>query len=686
MDYGSFCDRFNISLNEQQTAAVRSVDGAALLLAVPGSGKTTVLVTRLGYMIYCKGIAPEKILTMTYTVAATADMKKRFCSFFGEDYASRLEFRTINGVSSKIISYYEYVTGRKAFELLSDEGELSSLIRGIYHKVTGNFAVEGDIKNIRSLITYSKNMMLTDAEIKALDDENPRFSDIFNEYNAVMLEKKMMDYDDQMVYAYRILKRYPQILAHFRGIYEYICVDEAQDTSKIQHYIIRLLAGDRNNIFMVGDEDQSIYGFRAAYPEALMNFSATYKDAKVLLLETNYRSTVQIVEKADSFIKRNKHRHSKNMKAFNGEGKPVCIIESESRVSQYDRILSLVNENKGEFAILYRDNDSAIPLIDLFDRKGIKYRHRGIDSSFFTHPVVRDILDIIAFAHDRTDTDSFMAVYYKFNQGINKEVATNACVISRQEGISPLDAMRRYCNIPKWLEFNINELAYNLDLVTRGNASAAMRRIVSFMGYRDYLDSRSADTSKLDILFAVSAQLEKICELPERLLQLENIIKNGGSAKADVVLSTIHSSKGLEYDKVLLIDVIDGLFPKAEMSDYSPEDEMAMEEERRLFYVGITRAKSELMLMKYKEPGQGSVFVSHFIKTNKAKLTFAKNEAADVDVSAFEAGTQVYHDRFGKGFVTAKKRMIAEISFENGGTRYIDLEVSLKKNILHLAE
>ena len=202
MDYSGFSRQFNITLNEQQTEAVKASDGAVLLLAVPGSGKTTVLVSRLGYMIYCMGIAPEKILTMTYTVAATADMKKRFVSFFGDEYASRLEFRTINGVCARIISYYEYITGRKAFDLITDEGEIASLLRGIYHKVTGNFAVEGDVKSIRALITYAKNMMLSESEIKELDKDFSRFSDIYNEYCAVLLEKKLMDYDDQMVYAY----------------------------------------------------------------------------------------------------------------------------------------------------------------------------------------------------------------------------------------------------------------------------------------------------------------------------------------------------------------------------------------------------------------------------------------------------------------------------------------------------
>lgn len=682
MDYGQFVTQFNILLNEQQKEAVKAVNGAVLLLAVPGSGKTTVLVTRLGYMIYCCGIAPEKILTMTYTVAATADMKKRFGSFFGNEYASRLEFRTINGVSSKIISYYEYITGRKAFELLSDEGEISSLIRGIFHKVTGNFAVEGDVKNIRSLITYSKNMMLSDEGIRKLDDDFSHFSDIYNEYCSAMLGKKLMDYDDQMVYAYRILKKYPEVLSHFRSTYEYICVDEAQDTSKIQHMIIRMLVGENHNIFMVGDEDQSIYGFRAAYPEALMDFSKTYADSKVLMLETNYRSTFNIVEKAGTFIRHNKHRHEKNMRASHGKGKPVAVIEAENRQEQYEKILSVAENTDSELAILYRDNDSAIPLIDIFERKNIKYRCRGVDCTFFTNPVIRDILEIIHLAYNETDTESFMSVYYKFGQGINKETALQAAEIARQEQISPFTAMKKYCEMPKWLEFNVRELIFNFDMLRRENAYDALRRIVFYMGYRGYLDSRNSDTSRLDILFALAKYPARLCDLPVRLRELENIIRDGSEKNADIILSTIHSSKGLEYDRVLLIDVIDSLFPKTETSDYSSEDEMMLEEERRLFYVGITRAKNELMIMKYNQSGQGSTFTAHFLPKMTVETVGVTKSVADI--SAFQVGIKVVHTKFGDGIIKSRTQKTAEIDFGKGGTRYFDLTVAAKNGSISL--
>lgn len=276
MTYEAFREQFQIRLNEQQEQAVRAVDGPVLLLAVPGSGKTTVLVTRLGYMIYGCGILPESILTMTYTVAATRDMRKRFADLFGDEMAGRLEFRTINGVSARVIRYYEKAMGRKAFDLISDEKELAALTGEIYRRVTGEFPTDSDIKGVRTAITYAKNQMLSQEEIREMDKEIKGFSAMYREYDRTLKAKGCMDYDDQMVYAWQILRKYPDVLGAFQRRYHYICVDEAQDTSKIQHQIVRLLSAGSGNLFMVGDEDQSIYGFRAAYPRALLEFETVH--------------------------------------------------------------------------------------------------------------------------------------------------------------------------------------------------------------------------------------------------------------------------------------------------------------------------------------------------------------------------------------------------------------------------
>lgn len=208
MTYEQFCSQFNICLNPQQTEAVRSTDGPVLLLAVPGSGKTTVLVTRLGYMIYGMGIAPERILTVTYTVAAARDMAGRFCAVFGDELRRRLEFRTINGICAKVIQYYGNLIGKVPFSLATDNELLSKLLADIFRRIQESYATESDLQGIRTAITYIKNRMLTEEEIERMDEEaGYRISGIYRAYCSELRARSLIDYDDQMVYAYKILRK-----------------------------------------------------------------------------------------------------------------------------------------------------------------------------------------------------------------------------------------------------------------------------------------------------------------------------------------------------------------------------------------------------------------------------------------------------------------------------------------------
>ena len=319
MKHEEFLQKYCTKLNNEQLTAVQSVEGPTLLLAVPGSGKTTVLVTRLGYMLYVKGINPDNILTVTYTTAATSDMKQRFAKLFVQEpssYADRMEFRTINGICVKILEFYCEKYGKTMDTLITDEQESIRIFRDIYLRHNSDYPTESDISEMRTLITYCKNMCLTDDEIAELGEkEKVKLSEYYRDYTNVLKTNKLMDYDDQLKNAYIVLKKLPQVLEHFRNKYRYICVDESQDTSKIQHMIIQLLAGPDGNLFMVGDEDQSIYGFRAAYPEALLDFEKNYRNATTLVMHTNYRSGKRIVAAADSFINHNRLRHRKNMEA-----------------------------------------------------------------------------------------------------------------------------------------------------------------------------------------------------------------------------------------------------------------------------------------------------------------------------------------------------------------------------------
>ena len=611
-----------IVLNPQQQEAVRTVNGPVLLLAVPGSGKTTVLVLRLGYMIRECGIDPGNILTVTYTVAATRDMEHRFAEFFGPELASRLEFRTINGVCARIIGYYSRVLGRKAFELVTDEKRTAGILTQIYQEVEDTWPTEADLKTVRTQITYIKNQMLSAEEIRSLGkggkdgilrapDSSINIGAIYERYNRWLREQHLMDYDDQMVYALTILRKVPQVLAHFQDIYRYICVDEAQDTSRIQHAIIALLASQHDNLFMVGDEDQSIYGFRAAYPEALLHFEKEHPGAKVLLMEQNYRSGSGIVSAADRFIQKNTLRHAKHMvcgaldPGANDLRGPMPAqgpreINLRGRMAQYKYLQKVADGCTAETAVLYRNNESAIPLVDLLEREGIPYRIRNAEVGFFTHRTVMDITNIIKLAYNPLDADAFWAVYYKMSLYLNKEKAALICDLSRRKSIPVWDAALRYARLEPIVVRNVKSIRTHLEHMKAEQGNQAVYRIVRNMGYGEYLNRAGVKDNKIYILTAVGARTESPAELLERLEVLGEIFRSKKQDPAcPFVLSTIHSSKGLEYDTVYLMDVIDGLFPEevpASTKYMSDEERSSFEEERRLFYVGMTRARNQLFV------------------------------------------------------------------------------------------
>ena len=597
-------------LNAQQSEAVKTVEGPVLLLAVPGSGKTTVLVLRLGYMILNCGIAPENILTVTYTVAATQDMEKRFAGYFGGELAARLEFRTINGICAKIIAYYSRAIGKKPFELVTDEKSTAGILTQIYQQVEQNWPTEADLRNVRTLITYIKNQMLTEKEIKALSkqkgsplraaDCDINIAAIYERYNRWLREQHLMDYDDQMVYALTILRKVPQVLEHFQEQYRYICVDEAQDTSRIQHTIIALLASKFDNLFMVGDEDQSIYGFRAACPEALINFEKEHSGAKVLLMEQNYRSGSGIVRAADRFIQKNTLRHAKHMVCADGaaEGPEVREVVLKTRRAQYYYLLRVADGCEEETAVLYRNNESAIPVVDLLERNNVPYRIRNAEVGFFTHRTVMDISNIIKLAYDPRDVDAFMAVYYKLGLYLNKETASLVCDLSRRLGLPVLETAIRYADLKPMTLKSLKSIRTHLENMKEERGDQAVSRIVRHMGYGEYLSNAGIRDSKVYILKALGVQTESPSELLDRIGYLEDIFRGKESdPDCPFILSTIHASKGLEYDTVYLMDVVNGLFPEevpVSMKYMQPDERRVFEEERRLFYVGMTRAKKRL--------------------------------------------------------------------------------------------
>ena len=670
MTRSEFDRKYTSQLNPQQLAAVHAVGGAVLLLAVPGSGKTTVLVTRLGYMLCCCGISPVAILTMTYTKAATKEMQKRFVRLFGQDCPQVPEIRTINGVSSKIIDFYARTHGSgNAFTVVENEGELAKIVSDLYRELSGEFATQSVIKELRKGIAYVKNMMLGKEDLGELDTGFDQFPELYAQYNLALRQRHWMDYDDQMIYAKTILENYPDILAHFQDAFPYICVDEAQDTSKIQHAIIQLLARKTGNLFMVGDEDQSIYGFRAAYPDALMQFEQTYPKARVLLMEENYRSTPEILRLANGFIRKNTDRRPKTVRPTRVSGANVHLISAADRTAQYAWLLDMAAHCDGQTAVLYRNNDSALPLIDLMERQGLPFRCRQMDDTFFTHRLVADLLDIIAFANDRRNTEAFLRIYYKIGCGITKKAAEYACEACQRSGKTVLEELLTFSPLSQYARDSAAGLMDLLPQLLEETAARGLKRIWTELRYKDYVEQQQLDGNKFEILTLLAEREADLNTLVARLDCLRMLVSAPPDPSSEgLILSTVHSSKGLEYETVYLLDVLDGILP-AVTEPKGPEEKRRYQEERRLFYVAMTRAKDHLYLFSCLDRS------SSFIRELRRELPVEKTEEDDLFAALREdlCGKAYYHGQKGRGIVRAACEGRCMIAYPGGDTETLTI-------------
>ena len=595
--YLEFKDRYGITLNAQQERAVQTISGANLLLAVPGSGKTTVLVARIGFMVICKNISPQSILALTYTTKATDEMKTRAVKQFGNN-VGRVVFKTINSFAYEVLKYYEgtqYAKG-KMFDIIS-EANRTLLLRKIFCKLNPDeeYPTEEEIKQLGVDITRMKNGV----DLDEMDCSIPNFDKIYTEYNNQLKNSKLMDYDDQNRYALSVLSSYPALLQHFRNIYQYICVDEAQDTSKCQHDLIRIMSGD--NIFMVGDEDQSIYSFRGAFPRALTDFEMTYRNPYILRMEMNYRSHSEITEIANRFVARNTMRHPKSMTANRGKGGKVELLSYKSRSEEYEQVYKRfccdINEETG---ILYRDADCGIDLIAMLLKNNISFRLLQNSTTFFTNKFVRDVKAFIRLALNPCDTEAFMKIYYKISGAkYKKQAATKIANYAKNSRKSILEAIRGNKKGDTFADHiqRIHDFS--------NNPAFAIRYIANI--------TDQGKTPRTPVTLEILTQyVQNISELEGYLDWLKNEIEQAskGNNFAPLILSTIHSAKGMEFHNVVILDVNDRFIPHCTPDDIEENEEKKdlYQEERRLFYVAMTRAKDNLFIVHTEN--NNSVFVN----------------------------------------------------------------------------
>lgn len=584
-EYLEFKEKYDITLNAQQERAVQTVSGANLLLAVPGSGKTTVLVARIGFMVICKNISPQNILALTYTTKAADEMRTRAVNQFGSD-VGRVVFKTINAFAYEVLKYYEgtqYAKG-KMFDIIR-ESDRTQLLRKIYCNLNPDeeYPTEEEIKQLGVDITRKKNGV----DLEEMESSIPNFDKIYTEYNKQLKNSKLMDYDDQNRYALSVLSNHSALLQYFKNRYQYICVDEAQDTSKCQHGLIRKISGD--NIFMVGDEDQSIYSFRGAFPRALTDFEMTYRNPYILRMEMNYRSNSEITEIANRFVARNTMRHPKSMTANRGKGGKVELLSYKSRSEEYEQIYERFCRNaKEETAILYRDADCGIDLIAMLLKNNISFRLLQNSTTFFTNKFVRDVKDFIRLALNPYDADAFMKIYYKISGAkYNKQAAGKIAGYAKNNRKSILEAIRGNKKGDTFADHieRIHDLA--------NNPTAAIRYIANI--------TDQGKTPRTPVTLEILTQyVQNISELEGYFDRLKNEIEQASNSShfAQLTLSTIHSAKGMEFHNVIILDVNDRFIPHCTPSDIEENEDKKdlYQEERRLFYVAMTRAKDNLYI------------------------------------------------------------------------------------------
>ena len=600
-----FTARYMPQFSEQQKAAVRETEGPVLLLAVPGSGKTTVLVTRLGYMALCRGIDPAHILAVTYTVAATRELRARFTARFPELAGQTPEFRTINGLSSKIIE----ACGRQrgpAFALQENAGELAALVGRIYQALNGDYPTDSTIREVRTAITYCKNMMLSADEIAAQDFGLPRFSELYAHYCAALREARQMDYDDQMAYALAILRKQPEILAEFQARYPYLCVDESQDTSRVQHAIIELLAKKTGNLFMVGDEDQSIYGFRAAYPEALLRFSSVWPGAKTLLLEDNYRSTPEILAACNSLISKNANRIKKDLLPMLPGGAPVLChhaanSEQEARwIAAQIKTLHEAGTPYRDMAILYRAHYITRGVEEILLKEKIPYTiYSGVQ--FFARAEIKDALSYLRMIACRDDL-SFLRIANVPKRNLGERRMAFLKDYAAQNGCSLYDALRRNLDSELLRGTKGGKFVSLIESFTgiydQMPVSELLAAVLNESGYEAMLRTEGSQM-RLDNLaelkqsvYAYETTCGEECTLEHYLAHVALFTNADLDDPRDQVrLMTVHSAKGLEFPHVFLCAMNEGIFPSKKTRTLP-----GMEEERRLCFVAMTRAQKALYL------------------------------------------------------------------------------------------
>ena len=600
--------------NPSQKRAIAHLSGPMMVLAGPGSGKTSVIVERTAYMTGEGKIPSSSVLVVTFSRAAAVEMKERFLKFTGQS-STQVTFGTFHGVFYGILKQAYNLTSAN---ILSEE-EKNGILRELALNFGGELAAEGDFtEEIAKEISMVKGNRISLEHYYSSCCPDEVFRQIYGAYGNMLRERRKLDFDDMLLSCYELFDKRKDILRAWQQKFRYILVDEFQDINQLQYDIVRLLAEPENNLFIVGDDDQSIYHFRGARPEIMLNFTKDYPGAEKVVLDVNYRCSKRILDSAMKVIGRNKTRFQKELSTPNPEGKPVRLCEYANPREEYLSVTAELRkrleqgENLENTAVLLRTNQEAEGLIAALMERQIPFTMKEKLPNLFQHWICRNLLAYMRFAQGERSRKLFLEIMNRPNRYISRDAVVSGREISFEQ-------LRDFYKDKDWMCDRLTTMETHLRILKGLPPYAAINFIRKGMGYEEYLQEYALYRKiKPEELGEILDRLSESAKGMNTLKEWEEYIKDytrkleeqaGKQKKEGVQILTLHGAKGLEFDQVYILNVNEGSIPyrKAVLAP-------AVEEERRLFYVGMTRARKFLTLCYVKKQYEKEREPSRFLK------------------------------------------------------------------------
>ncbi len=612
-----------MNFTNEQIDAINHFKGPALVLAVPGSGKTTVILNRIINLIENHDVLPKNILSITFSKSQGMDMERRFLKSFPK-LKGQITFKTIHAFCYEIVKNYMKIKNIKKTLIEGDEKiNKSTLLKRYFFSMYEQKILDDVIKDFFSLYDFTKNKMI---DFEDYVRKNKFISNrllllkLYKAYENLKLEYNFIDFNDLLYLANKYISEDKNLLSSIKKRYKFFSVDEAQDTSMLQFEIIKKIVYPENNLFVVADDDQSIYSFRGAEPKNLLEFKKFYKDSKIFIMNHNFRSTKNIIEISNKLISKNKNRYQKNPICTCSENSKIMLFKVKNAHIQMRKLLELIKQLKKDesVGILYRNNISSIYVANYFLENDVDFfvKENGFD--FYLNKILLDINNILQFSQNQTDLEIFKRIYFKLNAYIKKDFISKLKYKSYDENI--LDALLDLDDLNSFYLKKFNALRNNFKMLKKLSMKYKIDFIVNELGYGEYLENydeiqKLNSNLMIDILKYISSNLNSYDDFLQRLKDIKEKLKDANKSSSNISISTIHSAKGLEYDHVFLLDLVDGEFPQKNI--LNAMDSSLLEEERRLFYVAMTRAKKTLTLFTIKTRNEKEVDTSIFYEELK---------------------------------------------------------------------